>query len=342
MPTDPLRIAVIGGGSLGLYLGGRLSLAGHAVTVVQRTAAPAPHGVVADGDECWQAGDVGYATAGEPAGGPFAQVVVAVKSHDLPPLLPALAAFGDDATEYVFLQNGIPWWWPAHDGDLPGAPALAKCVAVVVHHAVERTAPGRVHVRRTGRDRYACARPPQSAAGGDDAALDALVAGWRGAGIPAERSADIRGEVWAKLMGNATLNPLSAIIGATVGELATAPATRAVLLAGMAEIGRIAAAEGCALLTSPEARVERAAEVGAVRTSMLQDRLAGRRLETGALLAAPIALAERHGIDVPVLRTLLGCLRFAAAGAGNSTWSARCWRAMPTSSGARRSNTSSR
>lgn len=317
------RIAVIGGGSLGLYLGGRLSLAGQAVTVAQRAATPAPQGIAADGDERWQADEVRYATVAALAGGePFAQVIVAVKSHDLAPLLPALAALGDAATDYVFLQNGIPWWWPPHAGETQaadggeghGAPPLAQCVAVVVHHAVERVAPGRIRVRRTVRDRYVCARPPQVAT----AVPAALIEGWRAAGIPAEYSDALRAEVWAKLMGNATLNPLSAITGATVGELATTPETRAVLLAGMAEIARIAEAEAAAeghatagLTTSPEARVARAAEVGAVRTSMLQDRLAGRRLETGALLAAPIALAERHGVAVPVLRTLLGCLHFS-------------------------------
>lgn len=305
MPTEPRHIAVIGGGSLGLYVGGRLSLAGHDVTIAGRGCAELPGGVVAEGDEHWCAEGVRHAVVDQ-LRGPYAQVIVAVKSHDLPPLLPALAALGDDnTTEYVFLQNGIPWWW-THDDTAAMAPPLVRSVAVVVHHAVERTAPGRIRVRRTGRDRYVCGRP----AGRDDAALAGLAEGWLAAGIPAERSADIRSEVWAKLMGNATLNPLSAITGATVGELATNPATRAVLLAGMAEIARIAAAEGCAPLTSPEARVNRAAEVGAVRTSMLQDRLAGRRLETDALLAAPIALAERHGIAVPVLRTLLGCLSF--------------------------------
>lgn len=307
MRTEAQRIAVIGGGSLGLYVAGRLALAGHEVTVAGRGKPALSAGVIAEGDEHWRTERVRH-VAFDALRGPYAQVVVAVKSHDLPPLLPALAALGDAATEFVFLQNGIPWWWAQADG-AGAAPALARTVAVVVHNAIERTAPGRIRVRRTGRDRYLCGRPAgQGEMGQGDDRLAALVAAWRAAGIPAETSADIRSEVWAKLMGNATLNPLSAITGATVGELAATPETRAVLRAGMAEIAAIAAAEGCAVLTSPEARVQRAAEVGAVRTSMLQDRLAGRRLETDALLAAPIALAERHGIAVPVLRTLLGCL----------------------------------
>lgn len=307
MPTEPLRIAVIGGGSLGLYVGGRLSLAGHEVTVAGR----GPTGLVdvqADGDEHWCAPAVRYAAV-DALAGPYDQVIVAVKSHDLPPLLPALSALGDAGTRYVFLQNGIPWWWQRDGSATAEAPPLGRTVAVVVHHAVERPAPGRIRVRRTARDRYICGVP---GGGEGDAVLRALVTGWQAAGIPAEASADIRSEVWAKLMGNATLNPLSAITGATTGELATRRETRAVLLAGMAEIQRIALAEGCAELASPAARVARAAEVGAVRTSMLQDRLAGRRLELDALLAAPIALAERHGIAVPVLRTLLGCLSVSA------------------------------
>lgn len=311
MPTEhqhAQRIAVIGGGSLGLFVAGRLSLAGHDVTVAGRNATALPVGVVAAGDDDWRADGVRHVGQAE-LRGPYAQVIVAVKSHDLPPLLPTLSALGDAGTRYVFLQNGIPWWW-RHDEATAGAvaPPLAQSVAVVVHHAVERSAPGRISVRRTGRDRYICGSPRP---GQGEAALAELVAGWQAAGIPAELSTDIRGEVWAKLMGNATLNPLSAITGATLDELVAAPETRAVLLAGMEEIARIAAADGYASLTSPQARVARAAEVGAVRTSMLQDRIAGRRLETDALLAAPIALAESLGVHVPVLRTLLGCLHFA-------------------------------
>lgn len=297
-------IAVIGGGSLGLYLAGLLSLAGHAVTVALRPGAGiAADGIAAEGDEFWQAPTVRYAPL-DALQGPFAQVIVAVKSHDLGELLPPLTALGDAATEYVFLQNGIPWWWSHRDGEIAGAPLLARSVALVVQHAVERTAPGRIRVRRTGSDRYICARVQ----GEPDAPLLALVALWQAAGIPTESSADIRREVWTKLMSNATLNPLSAITGATVGELARTPRTRAVLLAGMAEIFRLAERDGHPLSMTPELRVRRAEEVGGTRTSMLQDRLAGRRLETEALLAAPIAIAERYGEPVPVLRTLLGCL----------------------------------
>ncbi|NMG63367.1 2-dehydropantoate 2-reductase [Azoarcus indigens] len=317
MPTEARRIAIVGGGSLGLFVGGRLARAGNEVHIAGRGREGLPQAVAAEGDEAWQV--PARFLAVDELRGPYAQVVVTVKSHDLPPLLPALAALGDGRSQFVFLQNGVPWWWTHKEAD-GGAPPLARTVAVVVHHAVERTAPGRIRVRRTGSDRYLCGRPAaagqvaQAAQVGDaaaDPALAALVAGWQAAGIPAEQRADIRAEVWGKLMGNATLNPLSAITGATVGELAGTRETREVLLAGMAEIARIAAAEGCPSPTTPQQRVARAELVGAVRTSMLQDRLAGRRLETDALLAAPIAIADAHGIAVPVLRTLLAGLRFA-------------------------------
>jgi len=308
MPTEVRRIAIVGGGSLGLFVGGRLARAGHEVHIAGRGREGLPQAVEAEGDEAWQV--PAHFLAVEELRGPYAQVVVTVKSHDLPPLLPALAALGDEHSQFVFLQNGLPWWWMHREAD-GGTPPLARTVAVVVHHAVERTAPGRIRVRRTGGDRYLCGRPLSTAEAAADPALAALVAGWQAAGIPAEERADIRAEVWGKLMGNATLNPLSAITGATVGELAVTRETREVLLAGMAEIALIAAAEGCPSPTTPQQRVARAELVGAVRTSMLQDRLAGRRLETAALLAAPIAIADSHGIAVPVLRTLLAGLRFA-------------------------------
>ncbi len=306
------RILVIGGGSLGLFVAGRLSLAGQAVTIAQRNgSAPQAAGIHSEGDEQWQASAVEYRPF-EQLEGAFTQVVVAVKSHDLDELLPRLAALGNGQTEYIFLQNGIPWWWSRRDGDIAGAPALARCIAMVVYQAAERIGPGRLLIRRTPNDRYAAGR----VRGGTDAALDRLLADWRQAGIPAALTVNIRREVWSKLMGNATLNPLSAITGGTSVELASTPCTRDVLLAGMAEIARLAELEGTPLSVTPAERVARAAEVGATRTSMLQDRLAGRRLETEALLAAPIAIAERYGEPVPVLRTLLGCLALAQPKAG--------------------------
>jgi 2-dehydropantoate 2-reductase len=312
MQTDKQRIAIIGPGSLGLYLAGRLSLAGHLVEVAGRRPQSDWQGVTAQGDEHWQATEVGHVTLDE-LRGPYDQLIVAVKSQDVAGVLPRLAALGGPATEYSFLQNGVPWWW---DGEAALAAAglwNEQVNAVIVHHAVERLSAGTIQVRRTARDRYICGRP----AGGEDAPLRSLVAGWLAAGVPAECSSDIRSEMWAKLMGNATLNPLSAITGATVGAMATMPETRDVLLAGMAEIARIAEAEGCAVLSTPEARVARAAEVGPVRTSMLQDRIAGRPLELEALLERPIHIARRHGVAVPVLRTLLGCLRGSESAAQN-------------------------
>jgi len=308
--SDKQPIAVIGGGSLGLFLAGHLSLAGKAVTVAQRSSTPIPEGgIIAEGDEHWQAPAVQYATL-ESLQGPFQQIIVAVKSHDLPEILPRLSALGDANSQYVFLQNGVPWWWRYQDGQIAGAPPLAQIVAAVVYHAVERTAPGRIQVRRVQGDRYAIARTQ----GGSDTALAALISQWQQAGIPTELSADIRRDLWTKLMGNATLNPMSAITGGGMSDMASNPRVRAVLLAGMAEISRIAAHEGSILQVSPEARVKRAEEVGNTRTSMLQDRLAGRRLELDALLAAPIALAEAHGEPVPVLRTLLGSLALSRPG----------------------------
>lgn len=308
--SEQQRVAVIGGGSLGLFLAGHLSLAGQAVTVAQRQGSRIPEGgIFAEGDEQWQAAEVRYASL-ETLEGPFDQVIVAVKSHDLPDILPRLAALGTAQTPYVFLQNGVPWWWRYQDGDISGAPRLAQIVAAVVYHAVERTAPGRIKVRRVSGDRYLLARTD----GHSDAGLDRLVSQWQQAGIPTEVPRDIRAEVWTKLMGNATFNPMSAITGAGMSDMAKNPRVRDTLLAGMEEISRIAAREGVAIQVNPAARIQRAEEVGNTRTSMLQDRLAGRRLELDALLAAPIALAELHHEPVPVLKSLLASLSLVRPG----------------------------
>lgn len=297
------RIAVIGGGSLGLFVAGHLSLAGHRVSVAQRRHTPVPDGIRAEGDEHWQASAVCYVTL-ETLEGPFDQVIVAVKSHDLPEILPQLGKLGDARTQYLFLQNGVPWWWSYPAGQISGAPSIGQIVAVVVYHASERIALGQLRVRRVPGDRYLLARTD----GGTDAVLEALVGLWQAAGIPAQYASDIRAEVWSKLMGNATFNPMSAITGAGMSDMVLNPLIREVLLAGMAEVGQIAAAEGVTVKADPQTRIRRAEEVGNTRTSMLQDRLAGRRLELDALLGQPVVLARRHGIPVPVLKTLWASL----------------------------------
>ena len=168
-----------------------------------------------------------------------------------------------------------------------------------------RHLPGRGD-RRARRDpprrgnRLALGEPDRSSSRRCAELSEALASG----GLKAPVDADLRDQIWLKLMGNATLNPLSALTGATLAEICGYPPTRELVAGAMAEIVAVGAALGCTPRVSIERRLDGAARVGAHRTSMLQDLDAGRRLELEVLLAAPIELAGVTGVDTPRLRAL--------------------------------------
>lgn len=323
------RVAVVGAGSLGLYLGGRLALAGHSVTLVLRPDSPGTlPGLRAEGDETWQLpvgaeaspGRVGIQRLGD-ALAPVDQVIVAVKSQDLAAVAPHLAALGQAGSDFIFLQNGIPWWWGGAAGQrsdpagvLARTLAPEQVVAAVVYHAVERLAPGHIRLRRVADDRYVLGWPGDSRGGAEPAArLKRLAATWCRAGIPTALAGvgqpTLRGVVWDKLSGNAAFNPLCALTGLDLDQACALPSTRATLLAAMTEVARVADADGVAGAVSPADRLARAERLKGARPSMLQDRLAGRPLEIDALVGAVLDIAADYDVPTPVLSTLHACLQ---------------------------------
>jgi len=308
-----LKFAIVGAGATGGFLGAHLARAGEDVLLVARgphLAAMRERGVtVRSGGEEFTArpdctDDLGAIGAAE-------VVILTLKAHAIPPVAAAIgAALGRDAC-VVGAQNGIPWWYfedrhlEAVDpgGEIARSIPYRRVVGCIVYPATRVVEPG--VIEHLEGNRFTLGEPDGSRSERVQAIAAALVS----AGFKAPIQQRIRNEIWLKLLGNATLNPVSALTGATLAEIVTSGATREVVRRLMAEVDAVAAALGVEVPLSIEKRMEGAAATGAHRTSMLQDLEAGRPLEVEALLGAVVELADGEGLEVPALRTLYGLTR---------------------------------
>ncbi len=317
-----MRLAIVGAGATGGFLGAHLARAGADVTLIARganLAAMRAHGVTVRGPEgefstrvsCTDdLGAVGAADA----------VFLTVKAHALAPIAGPLGqALRPDAV-VVTAQNGIPWWYfiglpgPLRDTHLesvdPGGVIAAsipvqQVVGCIVYPATNLVAPGVVeHVEG---NRFSLGEPD----GSRSKRCLALSAALAGAGLKAPVQARLRQEIWLKLLGNATINPVSALTRASVAALTGDARTRELLRRLMHEVEAVARACGVEVELGVDRRLEGAARVGEHRTSMLQDVEAGRTLEVEALLGSVVELGRALGVPTPGLdqvRTLTGAL----------------------------------
>jgi 2-dehydropantoate 2-reductase len=248
-------------------------------------------------------------------------VVVAVKGPALGAVAPAIQALSGAHTTVLVAMNGIPWWFFDHlEGQAqglrlatvdPGDQIRAhipteRVLGCVVHLSAGTAAPG--VVTHAFGNRLILGEP----AGGDSLRLqqvgDLLVRG----GFVVETSARIQREIWFKLWGNMTMNPISALTGATGDRILDDTLVRAYLNAMMLEAREIGARFGIPIEQHPEQRHELTRKLGAFRTSMLQDTEAGRPLEIDALLSAVCEVGRRLEVPTPHLDSLLGMTRLMA------------------------------
>jgi 2-dehydropantoate 2-reductase len=245
-------------------------------------------------------------------------VVLAVKGPALAAVAPAVQALSDDRTTVLVAMNGIPWWFFDHlsgaahglrlasvdPGDTIRAHIpTARVLGCVVHLSAGTSAPGVVN--HGFGNRLILGEP----AGGDSARLQQVAALLGRAGFQVECSPRIQRDIWFKLWGNMTLNPISALTGATGDRILDDPLVRACLNAMMAEAREIGARFGISIEQHPEQRHELTRKLGAFRTSMLQDTEAGRPLEIDALLSAVCEVGRRLAMPTPHLDSLLGMTR---------------------------------
>ena len=321
-----MKICIVGAGAIGGWLGTRLALHGHAVCAYARGAT-----LVALRRDGWRLRQEGSLLQAAATGADDAQqlgvqdaVVIALKAPSLPPLAPALRPLIGPGTVIVTAMNGVPWWF--FDG-LDGLPPLQldsvdpggrmrtllpprQVLGCVVHATCSSPEPGLVqHGFGNGLILGEAVGEPSKRA-------HAFVETMKDAGFDATLSARIQRDLWYKLWGNMTMNPVSALTGASSDRILDEPLIHAMCLRAMAEAAAIGARIGCPIEQSGEDRMAVTRRLGAFRTSMLQDLEAGKPLEIDALLGAVHEIGQQVEVPTPVVDGLLGLTRLLGATRG--------------------------
>jgi 2-dehydropantoate 2-reductase len=327
-----MRVCIVGAGAIGGCLGTRLAaLPDVPVSALARGATLAAlqaHGWRMDsGGRRWQA-PVALAADDAALLGVHDLVVVAVKGQSLGALAPALQPLIGPGTVVLPAMNGVPWWFGLGlPGDAAGmalqsvdpggaiAQALppAQVLGCVVHIAAVTSEPGVVG-HRMGQGLIV--GEPLPAADGHSARLDAVAGLLKRAGFDVTVEGAIHRALWYKLWGNITMNPVSALTGATADRILDDPLVRAFCSAVMTEVSAVGAHIGCAIDQSPEDRHAVTRRLGAFKTSMLQDVEAGRSIELDGIAGAVREIAARVGVATPNLDALFGLVRLMAQGRG--------------------------
>lgn len=320
-----MRIAVVGAGSIGGYLGALLAAAGDEVTFIARGAnldAIRANGMkvtTEDGREVVARNVKVFSKMSE--AGVQDSVFLTVKAHQVTAVAGDLHHLCDANTSIVTMQNGIPWWYFQRlggvydgtpvvaadpDGSITRAVDPARIIGTVVYPAAVLEAPGVVHVvegRRFALGELDGATTPR---------IEAIAARLVAAGLKAPISDNLRAEIWLKLIGNLAFNPISALTHATLQDLTRYPLTRELSFQMMTEAETIATKLGITMRASIEKRIAGAEKVGAHKTSMLQDVEHGRPLEIEALVGAVIELGKLTGTPTPHIDAVYACTRLLA------------------------------
>lgn len=317
-----MKVCIVGAGAIGGFLGSKLAAAGASVSVLARGAkldALRRHGWrLQSTDSVLQV----PVTAADQAAALGEQdlVVIAVKGQALAELAPRLAPLIGPQTLVLPAMNGVPWWFcqglpafadaPLASIDPSGAIGrsipFAQVIGCVVHASCTSPEPGVVrHVMGNG---LIVGEPT----GGASARVQQLAALLEQAGFAVTVSADIRYDIWYKLWGNLTMNPVSAITGATIDRLLDDELVREFCSAAMREAAAIGRLIGCDVTQSPDERHAVTRKLGAFKTSMLQDAEAGRAIELDGIVGAVREIGRRLGVATPNIDALLGLTRLFA------------------------------
>ena len=322
-----MKICIYGAGAIGGYLGAELALNGADITLIARgphLAAMQENGLklIKDGEE--RVAKV-TATDNSAEAGPLDYVIVTLKAHSVPPISDQFAPLFHDETAVVWGVNGIPWWYfHGLEGDHAGRRIECldpggllwdnlgpeRMIGCAVYPAAEVPEPGVIqHVEG---DRFSLGEP----SGEKTERVQALSAALIKAGFKAPIRPKIRNELWVKLWGNLSFNPISALTHATLETIGGEPGTREIARRMMLEGQAIGEALGVRFAIDVEKRINGAVEVGAHKTSMLQDLERGRPMEIDALVTAVQEMGRVVGVDTPYIDAVLAlvCQRAREAG----------------------------
>jgi 2-dehydropantoate 2-reductase len=309
-----MKYTIVGAGAIGGYLGAKLALAGEEVTFIARNRNLEAINVrgmtlhLPDGTT-EQAKNV-RAVQNAAEAGPQDVVLLTTKAHQLLELVPGMQALFGPETMVVSMVNGVPWWYFQKlggayearqltsvdpDGALGAGIEVKRIIGGIVYPAAELLEPGVVKVIEGNRftlGELDNQRTPR---------IEALSKSMMAAGFKAPVSRDIRSEIWVKLWGNLTFNPVSALSHATLEDICTYPLTRELAQRMMEEAQRVGEKLGVTFKVSVDQRIAGAQAVGAHKTSMLQDVEQGRALELEALLGSVVELARITDSPTPTL-----------------------------------------
>jgi 2-dehydropantoate 2-reductase len=318
-----MKFLIAGAGAIGAYVGARMARAGFDVTLFARgphLRAMQEHGVQvksSDGD---------FVARPRIAGsleevGAVDVVFLAVKAHSLPQLAHQLKSVLGPETAVVSMQNGIPWWyfqgfggeWDGlrlervdPGGVIASAIEARRVIGSIVYLATEITSPGVVqHIEG---NRISLGEPDGSRSERIRQIAEVLIA----SGLRSPIATRLRHEIWVKVLGNASLNPVSALTRATIVQMVKDPGVCSVIRSIMEEVEAVSNKLGMELPISIDQRIAGAEKVGEHKTSMLQDLEAGRPIELEALVGAVVELGERVGLPMTITKTVYNCTKLLA------------------------------
>ncbi len=311
-----MKICVVGAGAIGGMMAARLAQSGHEISIIARGAhleAIRSNGLkYIEGDEELVVTDlVATAEMGEISDQDL--VLLGVKAHQIEPIADKLMPMLSDTGVIVTLQNGIPWWYfQKLDGeyrdnivrtvDPNGAIAAAvdpdRIIGCIAYPAATIDAPG--VIRHIEGNRY----PVGELDGAESERVQAICAAFVEAGFKSFVLPDIRSEIWLKLWGNLSFNPISALTHSTLVDICQFPQTRALAAQMMTEAQQIAEKLGASFRVSLERRIDGAESVGKHKTSILQDLEAGKALEIDGMLGVVVELGEQTGTPTPAINTV--------------------------------------
>jgi len=325
-----MRLCIFGAGAIGGYLGAELALGGVDVTLIARGPhldAMRKNGIrlrVGDDEKVAHP----HCTDDPAEAGPQDYVLMALKAHSVPGVCDAIQPLIGPDTAVVTAQNGIPWWYfhkldgPLQDHRVqmvdPNGTQWNKigpdrAIGCVIYPAAEIVEPGVVEVQpHLSQNRLPIGEPDGSRSERAVALSQALV----GAGFKAPVRPNIRSDIWVKLWGNLAFNPISALTGATLEDIARDSETHAVARAMMLEGQAVGEKLGARFAIDVDKRIKGAEEVGAHRTSMLQDLTLGRPMEIDALVGSVAELGRLVDVPTPTIDTVYALVKRRAMESG--------------------------
>ncbi|EHR72464.1 ketopantoate reductase [Burkholderiales bacterium JOSHI_001] len=317
-----MKIAIIGAGAIGGYVGVKLALAGNDVTFMVRGANLTT--IARDGMKLIEHDGTEHVAKNVKATGDYAAagvqdlVILAMKAHQVEAVIDQLPQLVGPKTVIVPMQNGIPFWYfHQHGGALAGsvvrsvdpngaiaaAIPAAQVIGCVVYPASELIAPG--VVKHIEGDRF----PVGELDGSSSERVNAVSQCFVGAGFKAPVLDNIRSEIWLKLWGNLTFNPISGLAHATLVDICQFPLSRELAANMMREAQAIANKLGIEFRVTLEKRIAGAEKVGKHKTSMLQDIEAGRAPEIDALVGSVVELGRLTETPTPHIDTVYALVK---------------------------------